>query len=84
MKASQFLVVVSLLVLPPFAQAEFDPNSLTDLVVVAEKPCLPWYCVEVMKDDVLYLIVLESDRKTIGMIFLIKGKELELVWGNWI
>lgn len=77
------LLVLCLLVLP--AQAEFDPDSLTGLVVVAEKPCLPWYCAEVKKDDKHYLIVLTSDTNFIEFIFAIKGKELTLVWAKeWI
>ena len=88
MNASQFLIVVSLLILPPFAHAEFDPDSLTNLIVIKDAPCevfsAPYYCVEVKKDEERYLIVLKTDREAIEMIFLIKGKYLELVWGNWI
>ena len=84
MKAELLFVVISLL-LPPFAHAEFDPNSLTNLIIVDEKECsAEWYCVEVEKDGVKYLLVLESDRKTIDIIFRIEGKELYLEWGNWI
>ncbi len=83
MNASQFLVVVSLLILPPAVYAEFDPNSLTHLVVLDEKPCTPYWCVEVMKDDQKYLLVLESDRQTLEMIFLI-DEGLHLLWGNYI
>jgi hypothetical protein len=84
MNASQFLIVVSLLVLPPFAQAEFDPNSLTELVVLREQQCQPYYCVEVAKDGVKYLIVLEAKTQSVELIFLIEGSTLKLLWGNWI
>ena len=81
MKISQFLIVVSLLI--PSAHADFDPDSLTDLIVVNDAPCLPYgYCVEVKKGDTEYLIVIQPGSNDIQFIFLKVGDELTLVWAR--
>jgi len=81
MNASQFLIVVSLLILPTSVYADFDPDSLTDLIVVSDAPCQPFYCVVVQKGDTEYLIVLNQGNE-IAFVFLKVGDELSLLWAK--
>ncbi|MCR4286338.1 MAG: hypothetical protein NUW00_05585 [Candidatus Kaiserbacteria bacterium] len=82
MKPLEFFVVVSLLLLPPFAYAEFDPETLNDFTVVKAAPCYPYQCVQLVKDGKEYLVVLQVRTFIIEFVFLMKGKELELVFAK--
>ena len=75
-----FFVVVSLLLLPPFAHAEFDLETLNDFTIVKVASCYPYQCVQLMKDGKEYLVVLQTGTSIIEFVFLVRGKELELVF----